>query len=83
MPLVTVSYSELSELQFLKASLQPRKYRIGLHPYAYAVGTEKTAKEMGSLLENPEKAKKIDSVCSLTDGVLKNVWLIRSVSSVT
>jgi len=37
---------------------------------------------MGSLLENTEKAKKIDSVCSLTDGVLKNVWLIRSVSSV-
>ena len=53
-----------------------------LYPYAYAVGTKKTPKEMGSLLENSEKAKKIDSVCSLTDGVLKNVWLIRSVSSV-
>lgn len=54
-----------------------------MHPYAYAVGTEKTAKEMGSLLENTEKAKKFDSVCSLTDGVFKNVWLIRSISSVT
>ena len=54
-----------------------------MHPYAYAVGTEKTAKEMGSLLENTEKAKKFDSVCSLTDGVFENVWLIRSISSVT